>query len=204
MGSSSTSERSADDVVSLFTRARGGDDAAWEALFQTCYPKVVRVVRRKLNRPMRSLYDSTDFASDVMKSLAAKAGLLDFDSPDSFFAFLMRVAEEKVIDEYRRVYSQKRDLDRQERLDGGDGDGGPTGPALADDGPTPSQVALADEAHEQLLAGQSEPARTVIEMKTQGYSIAEIAEQTGWHKRKLQRFFLKLWESFHQANSRAS
>ena len=203
MESSSTSERSADDVVSLFARARGGDDAAWKALFQTCYPKVVRVVRRKLNRPMRSLYDSTDFASDVMKSLAAKAGVLDFDSADSFFAFLIRVAEEKVIDEYRRVYSQKRSLDRQERLDGG-GEGGPAGPVLADDGPTPSQVALAGEAHEQLLAGQSEPARTVIEMKTQGYSIAEIAEQTGWHKRKLQRFFLKLWESFHQENIRAS
>ena len=197
MSGSSTSDRSDDDVVDLFARARAGDSAAWAALFQTCYPKVVRVVRRKLNRPMRSLYDSTDFASDVMKSLAAKAERLDFDTPDSLYAFLVRVAEEKVIDEYRRVYSQKRDLDRQQHLGDAQGDGGTTGPSLADAGPTPSQVALASEAHERLLAGQSEPERAVIEMKQQGYSIAEIAEQTGWHKRKLQRFFMKLWDSFN-------
>ena len=193
MSGSSTSDRLADDVVSLFARARAGDSAAWEALFQTCYPKVVRVVRRKLNKPMRSLYDSTDFASDVMKSLAAKAERLDFDTPDSLYAFLVRVAEEKVIDEYRRVYSQKRNLDRQQHLD----DGGAAGPSLADTGPTPSQVALASEAHERLMAGQNAPERAVIEMKQQGYSVAEIAEQTGWHKRKVQRFFLKLWNSFN-------
>lgn len=203
MSGSSTSERLADDVVSLFARARAGDGAAWEALFQTCYPKVVRVVRRKMNRPLRSLYDSTDFASDVMKSLAAKAERLDFDTPDSLFAFLMQVAEQKVIDEYRRVYSQKRNLARLQHLGDGQGDGRAAGPLLADAGPTPSQVALAGEAQERIMAGQSAPERAVIEMKQQGYSVAEIAEQTGWHKRKVQRFFLKLWNSFngdgHQA-----
>jgi RNA polymerase sigma factor (sigma-70 family) len=204
MGSSSTSERSADDVLVLFARARTGDNAAWAELFQTCYPKVVRVVRRKLNRPMRSLYDSTDFASDVMKSLAAKADRLDFDSPDSLYAFLVRLAEEKVIDEYRRVHTQKRDIQRQQQLGSGGGVGDSvTGPAIADGGPTPSQVALADEVHERLLSGQSEPERAVIEMKQQGYSVAEIAEETGWHKRKVQRFFSKLWDSFHRSDGQA-
>jgi RNA polymerase sigma factor (sigma-70 family) len=201
MTGSSTSDGSADDVVALFARARGGDSAAWDELFQTCYPKVVRVVRRKLNRPMRSLYDSTDFASDVMKSLAAKADRLDFDTPDSLFAFLVRLAEEKVIDEYRRVHSQKRDISRQQPL-GSDGDSTVAAPPLAAAGPTPSQFAVASEAHEQLLAGQSAPERAVIEMKQQGYSVAEIARQTGWHKRRIQRFFEKLWESFQRANGR--
>ena len=35
-----------------------------------------RVVRRKLNRSMRSLYDSTDFANDAMERLAANIDLL--------------------------------------------------------------------------------------------------------------------------------
>ena len=71
------------DSSGLFARARAGDQAAWEELFHTCYPKVIRVVRRKLDRPLRSLYDSTDFASDVMKSLAANLDRLDFPSIDS-------------------------------------------------------------------------------------------------------------------------
>src|SRR5260370_38313806 len=91
------------DPDSLFARARAGDNSAWEELFRKCYPKVVRVVRRKLNPPMRSLFDSTDFASDVMKSLAAKADRLEFTSFQSLMAFLGQPAGEKGITENRKA-----------------------------------------------------------------------------------------------------
>ena len=84
---------------------RAGDQAAWEELFYTCYPKVVRVVRRKLNAPMRSLYDSTDFASDVWGSLVAKSDRFDFPNVAALMAFLTKAAEQKVIDEYRRGHT---------------------------------------------------------------------------------------------------
>ena len=47
----------AGDLVLALQEAQKGDQSAWEALFKECYPKVRRVVRRKLNRSMRSLYD---------------------------------------------------------------------------------------------------------------------------------------------------
>ena len=75
-------EMSSDDADGLFSRARTGDEAAWSELFHKCRPKVLRVVRRKLSPPMRSLYESTNFYSDVMKSLAASADRLDFESFD--------------------------------------------------------------------------------------------------------------------------
>jgi RNA polymerase sigma factor (sigma-70 family) len=183
------------DLDSLFDRARTGDDDAWGELFRQCYPKVVRVVRRKLDRPMRSLYDSTDFASDVMKSLAANAGRLDFRSFDSLIAFLVQVAEQKVIDEYRKVHTLKRDINRECRLSPDDGDG-PRPLGLASGDPTASQVAQASEANELILAGQSESERQVIELKKQGYTNSEIALKTGWHHRKVQRFFQDLWDSW--------
>src|SRR5690242_17664948 len=63
----------------LFARAQTGDQDAWRELFETCYPKIVRVIRRKLQSPsVRALYDSTDFASDVWKSLAANADRFHF------------------------------------------------------------------------------------------------------------------------------
>jgi DNA-directed RNA polymerase specialized sigma24 family protein len=86
------------DLPSLLAEAQNGDQAAWETLFKECYPKVRRVVRRKLNRSMRSLYDSTDFASDVMGNLVANLERLNFPSVDSLLAFLAQVAEQKVID----------------------------------------------------------------------------------------------------------
>jgi len=177
----------------LLARARAGDEAAWEELFRTCYPKLIRAVRRKLDPPLRSLYDSTDFASDVMKSLAAKFDRLDFPSLDSLYAFLTKAAEQKVIDEYRRRHTLKRDISRERSINAvGEGDRSAT---LPSPDPTASQVAQKNEAHERLLARRSETERAVIEMKRQGYSTAEISDCTGWHIRKVQRFLDDLHES---------
>src|SRR5689334_16724369 len=182
------------DSDELIARARAGDQTAWEELFRTCYPKVIRVVRRKLDRPMRSLYDSTDFVSDVMKSLAANLDRLDFPSLGSLIAFLAQAAEQKVIDEYRRRHTLKRDITRERALVAINGtDIKPL--ALASGDPTASQVAQASEVRERLLAGQDELKRTVIELRQLGYTNAEIAEQTGWNVRNVQRFLKDLHET---------
>ena len=106
------------DLSRALQDAQKGDQTAWETLFRECYPKVRRVVRRKLDRSMRSLYDSTDFASDVMKSLAANIDQLSFPSIDSLMRFLAHVAEQKVIDEYRRRHTLKRNVNRERRFRG--------------------------------------------------------------------------------------
>ena len=192
------SDQSDQDPDRLLERARDGDQAAWEELFRTFYPKVIRVVRRKLDRPLRSLYDSTDFASDVMKSLAANLDRLDFPSISSLMAFLAQAAEQKVIDEYRRRHTLKRDITRERALSAGPGADLPS-QALASDEPTASQVAQAQEAHDRLLAGQDELERTIIELKHEGHSNAEIAERIGWNIRKVQRFFKDLHDTYHGA-----
>src|SRR5271166_6923356 len=101
-----------DDLGLALREAQKGDQCAWEALFKECYPKVRRVVRRRLDRSMRSLYDSTDFANDAMENLAANLNQLEFPSVNSLIAYLARVAEDKVIDEWRRQHTLKRDLNR--------------------------------------------------------------------------------------------
>ena len=163
------------DLAQILEAAHRGDQSAWEALFRECYPKVRRVVRRKLNRSMRSLYDSTDFASDVMKSLAANVGHLDFPSIDSLMAFLAQVAEQKVIDEYRRRHTLKRDMTRERPLCPS-GAGCRPGPALlrrSDRQPGgPGQ-----RGPRALLSARNETERTIIELKQQGYSNADIAER---------------------------
>ncbi len=177
--------------------AQNGDQSAWEALFRECYPKVRRVVRRKLDRSMRSLYDSTDFASDVMKSLAANLNQLNFVSVESLFKFLAQVAEQKVIDEHRRRHTLKRDVTRERRLSV---DGPEVGPVhLPSPEPTASQQAQANEFQARLLDRQDEIERTIIDLKHQNYSTAEIADRTGWNIRKVQRFLKDLHDSLHDS-----
>lgn len=182
----------------LFARAKGGDQAAWEELFHACYPKVIRVVRRKLSRPMRSLYDSSDFASDVMKSLTANLDRLDFPSIESLVAFLTQVAEQRVIDEYRRRNTQKRDMSRERAIVGGFRSGKQEMGIVSND-PTASQLAQAREILELLLAREDERERKVIDLRRQGYSNSEIAHRTGWNVRKVQRFLKDLRDSLFRS-----
>jgi RNA polymerase sigma factor (sigma-70 family) len=193
----SAETRSDDD--SLFARAQAGDEAAWQELFKKCYPKVIRVVRRKLNWPMRSAYDSTDFANDAMKSLAARANGLDFPSFKSLLAYLTHVASSKVVDEQRKEHSLKRDVERTVPLGAIEGEG--VAPTIPAPDPTASQIAVAGEVEESLRAGCSEREQEAIELKQQGYSVAEIAARTGWRERKVQRFFQGLGKSYDQQNN---
>lgn len=181
------------DLTRILLEAQNGDQTAWEALFRECYPKVRRVVRRRLDRSMRSLYDSTDFASDVMKSLAANLDQLSFPSVESLIAFLSRVAEQKVIDEYRRQHTLKRDVKRVRRLSSDDPDSPQV--QLPSGEPTASQFAQANEVHQRLLDRHDETERRIIRLKQQGYSNADIADQTGWNIRKVQRFLQNLHNS---------
>jgi len=186
------------DPDRLFARARAGDDSAWGELFHACYPKVIRAIRWKLKNPsLRKIYDSTDFASEVMKSLAANAGRLDFESMGALVAFLEKVAEQKVIDEYRRAYSKKRDVSRHSSLDAAGPDA-----AVPSAAHTASKFAQADETWDRLLAGQDETKRRMIGLKRQGDTIAEIAVKVGWNIRKVQRFFQGLQDAYEQSRGR--
>jgi RNA polymerase sigma factor (sigma-70 family) len=185
------------DLSQALQEAQKGDRTAWETLFRECYPKVRRVVRRRLDRSMRSLYDSTDIASDVMKSLAENWNHLSFPSIDSLIAFLAHVAEQKVIDEYRKRHTLGRDMTRERRMISGDSETAPIQLASAE--PTASQWAQANEVQEWLLDRRDETERSIITLKQAGYSNADIADKTGWNIRKVQRFLKDLHDALHNS-----
>lgn len=182
-----------DDLSRALEKLQEGDQAAWETLFRECYPKVRRVVRRKLNQSMRSLYDSTDFASDVMKSLAANLDQLSFPTADHLIAFLSQVAEQKVIDEHRRRHTLKRDVKRERPMFGVEADAGPV--QIAADDPTASEFAQAHETEEILLDRRNEVEKEIIRLRREGHDNGVIADRIGWNIRKVQRFLKELHDS---------
>lgn len=183
------------EADSLFARAQSGDQAAWDTLIALSYERIRRVVSRRLDPPMRSLYDSTDFANDVFKSLVAKSHRFDFATYDELFSHLAKAAKQKVIDEYRKQHTQKRNLRASTRFETLRGeDGGGYEPIASD--PTPSQVAQARDVENQLFAGQNADEVEAIKMKAVGFSNEQIAERLQQHPRKIQRFFKKVHDSF--------
>jgi RNA polymerase sigma factor (sigma-70 family) len=187
------------DLSRALQEAQKGDQTAWETLFRECYPKVRRVVRRRLDRSMRSLYDSTDIASDVMKSLAASFNHLRFPSIDSLIAFLAHVAEQKVIDEYRKQHTLGRNKKLECRLFPADSQTAPIQVPSTD--PTPSQCAQAEEVKARMLDRLDETGRAIIKLREEGYSVADIADKTGWNIRKVQRFLKDLHDRLDDSGS---
>lgn len=189
----SSPEPSRNDADALFTRAKAGDQSAWDELYRACQPKLVRAVRRRLNLPMRSLYDSTDFVGDVWESLVAKQEKFDFDSIDSLLAFMAKSAQRKVVDAYRRRNTLKNDAARERPIETGDEDRDRE-PASTD--PTPSTIVSFEEDVERLTAGLDREQREAVDLKRAGHTNEEIAGRLGWHLRKVQRFFQHLNDSW--------
>lgn len=183
------------DPDSLFARAKEGDEAAWVDLVAHCYERVRRVVRRQLDPPMRTLYDSTDIANDVFASLVAESHKFNFATIEELRAYLIHAANQKVIDEYRRQHRVRRDVKRRRSLDAMSGENSsPYEPVGRD--PTPSQQAVAEEVRELILSGQSEPDQEILRLKAEDFSNEEAARQTGTHLRKVQRLVKKVSESW--------
>ena len=182
------------DADALFTRAKAGDQSAWDELYRACQPKLVRAVRRRLNLPMRSLYDSLDFVGDVWESLVSKPEKFDFDSIDSLLAFMAKSAQRKVIDAYRRLHTLKNDVDRERSIDAAGENGSAREPASSD--PTPSTIVSFEEDVARLAAGLDLEQREALNLKRAGHTNEEIAENLSWHLRKVKRFFRQLNDSW--------
>jgi RNA polymerase sigma factor (sigma-70 family) len=106
----------------------------------------------------------------------------ELEDTDNLIGFLARAARNKVIDEYRRASSRKQDKRREESMWEG------TEPReLADLSETPIEVAEASEALSRLRDLLPEDRRTVLDLKAEGLSTAEIAARVGLSERTIRR-----------------
>ena len=161
----------------------GSEDAACELM--TKYgPAVRRVVRRYLRERerLRRSCDSADFEQEVWASFFAKPPDPNkLDRPEALVGFLVSMANHKLADEARRQFlCQKRDLNRQNSLDGS---AVWVRDELAGPDPTPSTAAAARERWEQL----PERDRRILELLCDGRSRAEVAVELDVSEKTVQR-----------------
>jgi RNA polymerase sigma-70 factor (ECF subfamily) len=181
---------SPDPVFSeLLRRMRAGCPDAAQELFAR-YHRVLRVVvRRRLHRRLRTLYDSLDFVQSVWASfLQAPPAAQHLQTPRRLEAYLTRIAANKVIEVYRqRMQTGRRDMTREEGLDN------LREVSTADPrAPTGSQLAIAEEHWELLRKGQTPQICELLELLRQGHTHAEVARRLQLHPKMIQRLLHKL------------
>jgi RNA polymerase sigma-70 factor (ECF subfamily) len=175
-----------DDFQDLMKRVREGSSEAIAHLLEEYGQHVLRIVRRRLSTRMRSKYDSRDFTQDIwMNFFAREIQDRHFESPEALQGFLARVAKNTITDAYRkRMEYEPFNIQREKSLDGS---AAAEAVGLSDDGPSPSQVAIANEKWDQIKNQVDLPARRILEMLREGLSHVEIARRLGVNEKTVRR-----------------
>jgi RNA polymerase sigma factor (sigma-70 family) len=175
----------------LLEGVREGDDDAARALVERYGPHVLRVVRRKLDKRLRSKFDSADFLQAVWASFfAIPDQKFTFNESGALVAFLVTLARNKVVEAVRqRLQTQKHDVHREESLDAP----GPHEEAhLPGREPTPSAIAIAREEWQRVLQKQPAHYQCILHSRREGQSPRQIAEELGVSERTVRRVIRKL------------
>lgn len=183
-----TEERDGDFLNEV---VRGSESAA-EELLRTYGPLVFRIIRRRL--VVRSpRFDSADVVQAVWASFFGhREKLKRFATSEEMVRYLAAMALNKVRKINRDNYfTQKRaasrelppTADRRERVD-----------EPHADGPTPSQLAIADETWERLLADLSLPQQRILHLRLEGRTQEEIAKLLGISVRTVSRLMSRIMQ----------
>jgi RNA polymerase sigma-70 factor (ECF subfamily) len=126
-------------------------------------------------RKLRTRFDSQDFVQQVWASFFDDRGELpDFQTPEDLANYLMAMARNKVMMAGRQGLAQKRDLNRETRVDE---ESDLAGPHPAGRDPTPSAAAMFREQYDRLIDRQPADVREIAELRVEGNTFEEIAEE---------------------------
>lgn len=172
----------------------GSQDAAWK-LVEKYERDVQRFVRRSLNQRLRSKFDSLDFVQIVWGSFfRTPERLHGIDRAEQLIAYLATLAKYKVLTEVRRrLETEKYDVVREDVRN----EKRPLPDDNCADTPRPSQVAIAKERWEQIIAGEPEQVRRIVELRLQGTTFHEIADHLHIHETTARKTIKRL---LHRAN----
>jgi RNA polymerase sigma-70 factor (ECF subfamily) len=182
--------RSPDPVfAALLRRMRAGCPDAAQELFERYQRPLRLVIRRRLHRRLRTIYDSLDFVQSVWASfLQTPPEDDDCRTSNTLEAYLARVATNKVIEVYRqRMQTVRHDLSRERGYAALGKE-----PSAQDPGPTASQLAIAEEHWQRLMEGQPPKVRQVLELLRHGHTHVEVARQCQLPRKMIQRLLQKI------------
>ncbi len=182
-----------DEFGELMRRLRDGSQEAARELLDRYGEHILRVVRRKLSRELRSKFDSVDFVQAVWASFFADVPRQRrFDHPQALIAFLVTLAQNKVIDAVRqRMQTQKYNINRERALDGSVA---AEAAGLAGREPTPSQVAVANDEWQRLLADLPARYQRMLVLLREGHTQKDIARELNVNEKTVRRVLEKLNE----------
>lgn len=181
------SRRELDDLLG---RARAGDSHASQELFDKYAKHFLAVIRRKIARRLRTIFDSTDFLQEMRLELFFNNLQAECASIESFQSFLAKVAENQVLSANRKFLDrQRRNLHREVPLERMTSAQEPI-----DGDPDPEVIAMEHEEWDRLLEGQNAINRQVLELLRAGFTHREVAAVLRINEKHIRRLLGRMQE----------
>ena len=166
--SSSEFDRTATSLQ-LLRRAREGDRAALDALFERHLPWLQRWAHGRLGSWARSAVDTADLVQDAVLQTFRRLDQFEPRGQNALRAYLRQAIQNRIHDEHRRVLTRGA---QRELLDG-----------RPDPGPSPFDTLVNTDAEERyrhsLLRLRSDDRELIVGRVELGYSYAQLATLTG-------------------------
>ncbi len=174
----------------LLERLRAGDAAAAEQLFVAFEPYLRLFVRRQLPEDLQAKFDSVDVVQSVWADLIGGFRTAQWDFPDvsRLRAFLLKATRNRFIDKVRR---HRAAVEHEQPLPANPGSDYAASPT-----PSPPDQALARDVWDRLLDLCPSQHRDLLDLKRQGFTLAEIAARTGLHEGSVRRILYDLARRF--------
>ncbi len=167
------------DVTGLIERARGGDRAAFDRLFELLYPELRRIAHARLSRNVRdTLLDTTALVNECYLKFAQAERLTPGDRVH-FLAYAANVMRSIIVDAARAGLAQRR---------GGDAEHVTLNTEAAEGAQSPEDEILDVDAALTELAKLDPRLVRVVEMRYfGGMKDSEIAQALGLTDRTVRR-----------------
>lgn len=175
----STSDRS------LLRRLAGGQETAADILYRRYADRIRALARARLPDHVHARLDPDDVVQSVFRAFfeSARRGLYQVPDGETLWRLLAVVTVNKV----RSLYAYHAAARRDARATVGWG-GDETSPT------TDPETDLMELAVRDVLEQLPETERTAVELRLEGYEVAEIATRTGRSKRSVERSLQKARE----------
>ncbi len=194
-------------VAELLARARAGDTAALDRLFQLCRNYVTLVARAHVEGRLQAKVDASDLVQQTLLEAYRDFGRFHGATEGEWLGWLKQILSHNAADFVRR-YCQtgKRQSQREVHLTSPFDSAAPDGLAnIADSGETPSQQLLRKERELQVadaLTQLSPDHREVIILRNlQRLPFEDVARRMGRSRPAVQMLWMRAIQKLHQVLS---
>jgi eukaryotic-like serine/threonine-protein kinase len=186
------------DTIELIQQFQAGDENSAAVLFERYLARLTALARVRLSQKLAQRVDADDVVMSAWRSFFVGARNAQFSILDAgdLWSLLVKITLRKLYRQADRHTAAIRSVDRE--VGGLDVD---IPLAELTDGPTPEAIVEASDLLEAVMKQLPDSHRSALELRLQGSSFDEIAEELGSHERTVRRWFEHIRELFESTTS---